>query len=130
MSAIVELSDPGAPRDSGQALIEYALIITLIAVVAIGALQLTGVHIKSLLNEHRRRVLKPNRPAGRTRQRPTPAGQGVPVRVDPLAEPGVKVPLRKLGRLIRPDENRCVVAGVVNSSPGPRRSLTALTDDH
>lgn len=36
-------------RDEGQALIEYALIISLIAVVAISVLQLTGVHLKSLL---------------------------------------------------------------------------------
>ena len=38
-----------ALRESGQALIEYALIISLIAVVAISALQLTGTHIKTLL---------------------------------------------------------------------------------
>jgi Flp pilus assembly pilin Flp len=38
-----------ARRDSGQALIEYALIISLIAMVAISALQLTGTHIKTLL---------------------------------------------------------------------------------
>jgi Flp pilus assembly pilin Flp len=37
-------------RQDGQALIEYALIISLIAVVAIAALQLTGTHIKGLLN--------------------------------------------------------------------------------
>jgi Flp pilus assembly pilin Flp len=36
-------------RSQGQALIEYALIISLIAVVAIGALSLAGVNIKSLL---------------------------------------------------------------------------------
>jgi Flp pilus assembly pilin Flp len=36
-------------RSQGQALIEYAIIISLIAVVAIGALSLTGVNIKSLL---------------------------------------------------------------------------------
>ena len=36
-------------RSQGQALIEYALIISLIAVVAIAALSLTGVNIKSLL---------------------------------------------------------------------------------
>jgi Flp pilus assembly pilin Flp len=38
-------------RSQGQALIEYALIISLIAVVAIGALSLTGVNIKSLLTK-------------------------------------------------------------------------------
>jgi Flp pilus assembly pilin Flp len=37
-------------RQQGQALIEYALIISLIAVVAIGMLQLTGTNIKGLLN--------------------------------------------------------------------------------
>jgi Flp pilus assembly pilin Flp len=37
-------------RQEGQALIEYALIISLIAVVAIAALQLTGTNIKGLLN--------------------------------------------------------------------------------
>ena len=38
-------------RQEGQALIEYALIISLIAVLAIAALQLTGTNIKSLLNK-------------------------------------------------------------------------------
>jgi Flp pilus assembly pilin Flp len=37
-------------QERGQALIEYALIISLIAVVAIAALQLTGTNIKGLLN--------------------------------------------------------------------------------
>jgi pilus assembly protein Flp/PilA len=37
-------------RQDGQALIEYALIISLIAVVAIAALQMTGTNIKSVLN--------------------------------------------------------------------------------
>jgi Flp pilus assembly pilin Flp len=37
-------------RQQGQALIEYALIVSLIAVVAIGMLQLTGTNIKGLLN--------------------------------------------------------------------------------
>ena len=37
-------------RQEGQALIEYALIVTLIAVVGIGMLQLTGTNIKGLLN--------------------------------------------------------------------------------
>jgi Flp pilus assembly pilin Flp len=37
-------------RQEGQALIEYALIISLIAVVAIAGLQLTGTNIKGLLN--------------------------------------------------------------------------------
>jgi Flp pilus assembly pilin Flp len=38
-------------RQDGQALIEYALIISLIALVAIGALSATGVNIKGLLNK-------------------------------------------------------------------------------
>ena len=39
-----------ASRQEGQALIEYALIISLIALVAIVALQTTGTNIKSVLN--------------------------------------------------------------------------------
>jgi Flp pilus assembly pilin Flp len=37
-------------RQDGQALIEYALIISLVAVVAIAGLQLTGTNVKGLLN--------------------------------------------------------------------------------
>ena len=37
--------------EGGQALIEYALIISLVAVVAIAALSLTGTHISTLLNK-------------------------------------------------------------------------------
>jgi Flp pilus assembly pilin Flp len=40
-----------ALRQEGQALIEYALIISLIAVVAIATLQLTGTNIKGVLNK-------------------------------------------------------------------------------
>ena len=40
-----------ASRQEGQALIEYALIVSLIAVVAIGMLQTTGVNIRTLLNK-------------------------------------------------------------------------------
>jgi Flp pilus assembly pilin Flp len=40
-----------ASRQEGQALIEYALIISLIAVVAIGTLQLIGTNIKGILNK-------------------------------------------------------------------------------
>jgi Flp pilus assembly pilin Flp len=40
-----------ASRQQGQALIEYALIISLIAVVGIGALSLAGTNIKTLLNK-------------------------------------------------------------------------------
>jgi Flp pilus assembly pilin Flp len=48
---LAALVDPRSvlARSQGQALIEYALIISLIAVVAIGALSLAGVNIKSLL---------------------------------------------------------------------------------
>ena len=38
-------------RQDGQALIEYALIISLIALVAIVALQTTGTNIKGILNK-------------------------------------------------------------------------------
>jgi pilus assembly protein Flp/PilA len=36
--------------EEGQALVEYALIVSLIAVVAIAALTLTGTNIKNMLN--------------------------------------------------------------------------------
>ena len=39
----------GTRREDGQALVEYALIISLIAVVAIGALQLTGTNVVNIL---------------------------------------------------------------------------------
>jgi pilus assembly protein Flp/PilA len=37
-------------REEGQALVEYALIISLIAIVAIGALTLTGQRVTSIIN--------------------------------------------------------------------------------
>jgi pilus assembly protein Flp/PilA len=37
--------------EQGQALVEYALIISLIAVVAIGALELTGTNVTSILSD-------------------------------------------------------------------------------
>ena len=37
-------------REEGQALVEYALIVSLIAVVAIGALTFTGTNITSILS--------------------------------------------------------------------------------
>jgi len=37
-------------RQDGQALIEYALIISLIALVALAALRATGTNIKGILN--------------------------------------------------------------------------------
>ena len=50
-TAVIVRSTTLALRDGGQALIEYALIISLIALVAIGTLQTTGVNIKSVLNK-------------------------------------------------------------------------------
>jgi Flp pilus assembly pilin Flp len=38
-------------RDDGQALIEYALIVSLIAIVGIVALRLTGTNLTSLLSK-------------------------------------------------------------------------------
>ena len=41
---------PAMRAEEGQALVEYALIISLIAVVAIGMLTLTGNNINGILN--------------------------------------------------------------------------------
>jgi pilus assembly protein Flp/PilA len=38
-------------REEGQALVEYALILALVAVVAIGALELLGTNVSSRLDE-------------------------------------------------------------------------------
>lgn len=40
-----------ATREEGQALVEYALILSLIAVVAIIALKATGTHVTNILND-------------------------------------------------------------------------------
>jgi Flp pilus assembly pilin Flp len=40
-----------ASRQQGQALIEYALIVSLVALAAVAALSLTGTNIKTLLNK-------------------------------------------------------------------------------
>jgi Flp pilus assembly pilin Flp len=40
-----------ASRDDGQALIEYALIVSLVALVAIAALKTTGANVGGLLNK-------------------------------------------------------------------------------
>ena len=57
-------------RQEGQALIEYALIISLIALVAIVALQTTGTNIKGVLNtiagEHVAQLPMPPKPGTRT----------------------------------------------------------------
>jgi Flp pilus assembly pilin Flp len=37
-------------REDGQALIEYALIVSLIALIAIASLKLTGTNISKILN--------------------------------------------------------------------------------
>ena len=42
--------------EEGQALIEYALIISLIAVIAIVALQVTGTSVSSMLNSISKQV--------------------------------------------------------------------------
>jgi Flp pilus assembly pilin Flp len=39
-----------ASRQQGQALIEYALIVSLIAIIAIASLKLTGTNISKILN--------------------------------------------------------------------------------
>ena len=45
-NAVVSVRD----REEGQALVEYALILALVSVVAIGALQLLGGNITAVLN--------------------------------------------------------------------------------
>jgi Flp pilus assembly pilin Flp len=40
-----------ASRQQGQALIEYALIVSLVALAAIAALTMTGTHVSTLLNK-------------------------------------------------------------------------------
>jgi pilus assembly protein Flp/PilA len=38
-------------REEGQALVEYALILSLVSVVAIGALTLVGTNVTAILNQ-------------------------------------------------------------------------------
>jgi len=38
-------------REEGQALVEYALILSLVSIAAIGALRLTGTNILGILNQ-------------------------------------------------------------------------------
>jgi pilus assembly protein Flp/PilA len=40
-----------APREEGQALVEYGLILGLIAIVSIAALTLLGVHVEEILTK-------------------------------------------------------------------------------
>ncbi len=47
---LARLMQVSVRREEGQALVEYALILSLIAVVAIGALTLTGVRVTSILS--------------------------------------------------------------------------------
>jgi pilus assembly protein Flp/PilA len=48
--AIVAIQLRELRRDEGQAMVEYALILALVSVVAIGALKLVGADIKSVFN--------------------------------------------------------------------------------
>ena len=47
---MVELFQRIRSREEGQALVEYALILSLIAVVCIGALTLLGTNVNNILN--------------------------------------------------------------------------------
>jgi Flp pilus assembly pilin Flp len=38
-------------HEEGQALVEYALILSLVSIVAIGALQLVGTNVTAILNQ-------------------------------------------------------------------------------
>jgi pilus assembly protein Flp/PilA len=48
---MVELFKRFRNREEGQALVEYALILSLIAVVCIGALTLLGTNVNDILNQ-------------------------------------------------------------------------------
>jgi pilus assembly protein Flp/PilA len=47
---MVQLFNRFRSREEGQALVEYALILALVSVVAIGALQLLGTNVTGVLN--------------------------------------------------------------------------------
>lgn len=47
---MLELISNMRNREEGQALVEYALILSLISVVAIGALTLIGTNVTNILN--------------------------------------------------------------------------------
>ena len=47
---MLELISTMRNREEGQALVEYALILSLISVVAIGALTLIGTNVNNILN--------------------------------------------------------------------------------
>ena len=48
---MLELISNMRNREDGQALVEYALIIGSIALIAVGSLQLLGANVATLLNE-------------------------------------------------------------------------------
>jgi pilus assembly protein Flp/PilA len=51
MQMMVELFKRFRSHEEGQALVEYALILSLIAVVCIGALTLLGGNVNNILNQ-------------------------------------------------------------------------------
>jgi Flp pilus assembly pilin Flp len=46
-------------KDEGQDLLEYALLVALIALVAIGAVQLAGGQVKTIFNEIAKKIVVP-----------------------------------------------------------------------
>ena len=48
---MLELISKLQNREQGQALVEYALILSLVSVVAIGALTLVGTNVTNILNQ-------------------------------------------------------------------------------
>jgi pilus assembly protein Flp/PilA len=48
---MVEFIETMRNREEGQALVEYALILALVSVVAIGALQLIGTNVLNVLTQ-------------------------------------------------------------------------------
>ena len=49
--SLVHLAQQVRDREEGQALVEYALILSLVSIVAIGALTLIGTNVTAILNE-------------------------------------------------------------------------------
>jgi pilus assembly protein Flp/PilA len=49
--ALLALTSLKEGREEGQALVEYALILSLIAVVSIGVLQLLGTNVSKILSQ-------------------------------------------------------------------------------
>jgi Flp pilus assembly pilin Flp len=48
---LMQLAQQVRDREEGQALVEYALILSLVSIVAIGALTLIGTNVTAILNE-------------------------------------------------------------------------------